>query len=335
VAMSSVSQKSKFFGIIPRINGRKGFTYLIVTTVIVVVLLSIFFVSSRYTYQDQEQLQQVRIRAMNDFIKNLNTDIHRATYISAFRALLALEENVATTGVYLTDINNSFEETFVYGTVNGTSYVIMSNSTFSDYLAKVQYLAQSTGIILNINVTQVKLKQSNPWFIDVYMDMNITAIDTKNTSSWHIYKEYVTSIPINDLRDPLYSKNTLNKVPNTIRRLNSTILVNGTNTTTLVAHISDSYYLASPFAPNLIMRFEGKTGPDANGIESIVNITKLAIQGLPRYDNRVKVDYIYFNDIATDTVCNIQNIPASTYFIIPSNRRLLYQVENLTNSTCS
>jgi len=320
----------------PKIYGRKGFTYLIVTTVIVVVLLSMFFTTSRYKYQDQELLQQVRIRAMNDFMKNLNTDIHRATYISAFRALLALEENVATTGVYLSDMDSSFGETFFYGTVNGTNYVIMSNSTFNDYLTKVKVLAQNTGILLNINVTSVKLMQSNPWSIDVYMYMNITAVDVKNTASWNISTEYVTTVPINDLRDPLYSKNTFNKVPNTIRRLNFTILVNGTNTSSLLALISDSYYLASPYAPNLIMRFMGNNSPDPNGIESIVNISKLALQGLPYYETRVKVDYIYFNNLGTDTVCNVQNIPASAYFIVPSNRKNLYQIANLTsNTTCS
>jgi len=321
----------------PKIRGRKGFTYLIVTTVIVVVLLSVFFTSSRYRLQDQESLQQVRIRAMNDFIKNLNTDMHRATYISTFRALLALEDHVATTGDYLTDVNESFREMFFYGNLeNETSSAIMLNSTFSDYLAKVQLMARSTGIILNINVTQIRLMQSNPWNIDVYVLMNITAVDTKNTSSWNINREYVTTVPIANLRDPLYSKNTHNKIPNTIRQLPTTIFVNGSNTSALQDHISGSYYVASNYSPNFIMRFEGLTDADINGIESIVDVVDLSAQGLPRYDDRVKVDYIYFNDLSTDKICNVTSIPQNMYFVIPSNRKYIYQIENLSysNSTC-
>jgi hypothetical protein len=320
------------------IRSRKGFTYIIVTTVIVVVLISIFFASSRYKYQDQESSQQIRIRAMNDFMKNLNNDMHRATYISTFRALLALEDHVATTGQYLTDMNASFREMFFYGNViNGTSSAIMLNSTFSDYLSKVQVLARSTGIILNVNVTQIHVSQSTPWAIDVYVLMNITAVDTKNTSSWNINKEYFTSVSIDNLRDPLYSKNTHNKVPNTVRQVNATLLVNGSNTTILQEHLLGSYYLASNHSPNFIMRFEGKADADINGIESVVDVTDLAAQGISTYDARVKVDYIYFNDIAvSNKICNVTSIPLNLHFVIPEDRKDLYQIENLTylNTTC-
>ena len=328
--MSLTSGIKRFFS---RRFYRKGFTYLIVTTVIVVVLLSIFFTTSRYTLQDQESLQQVRIRAMNDFIKNLNSDIHRATYISTFRALLALEDHVATTGEYLDDVNASFREMFFYGDIiNGSSSAIMINSTFSDYLAKVQSMARSSGVILNINVTHISVNQSSPWLIDVYVLMNITALDTKNTASWNINKEYVTTVPISNLRDPLYSKNTHNKIPNTIRQLNVSKLVNGSNTSALQEHISGSYYIASNFSPSFIMRFEGQIGSNPNGIESIVDVVDLSAQGLPKYDDRVKVDYIYFNDLASDKICNVEYIPSNMYFVIPSNRKDLYQIGGLNYS---
>ena len=316
-------------------RNRKGFTYILVTTLMVAILLSIFFAANKYRYQDQESLQQVRIRAMNDFTKNLNTDIHRATYISAFRTLLALEDHVTTTGIYLTDINESFRETFYYGTINGTSSPIMTNSTFGDYVSKVGNISRTTGIILNINVTHISLMQSDPWTIDVHMFMNITIVDSKRTASWNINNEYVTAVPINNLRDPLYSKNTFNKVPNTIRRLNSTVLVNGSDTSMLQKHINGSYYLASSFAPNFIMRFEGKTDADPKGIESIIDNRILLNSELLAYPDRIKVDYIYFNDILETKLCvNLTTSPSGGPFIIPSNRRFLYQVENLTPTAC-
>jgi hypothetical protein len=312
---------------------KKGFTYLLVTSFFVVVLLTVFFTTSRYSYQDQESLQQVRIRAMNDFIKSLDIDIHRATYISAFRAMLALEDHVTSTGQYLSNINSSFRETFFYGTINGTESAIMDNSTFNDYLLKVQALAQSTGITLNMNVTNIRMIQSSPWAIDIYMLINITAADNKNTAAWNINREYMTRVPIDSLRDPLYSKNSFNRVPNTVRKLNSDTLINGTNTTNLIIHIEESYYLESSNAPNFIMRFEGNTNPDVNGIESIVDIRALSDQEIPIYEDRVKIDYIYFNDLSTDKICDVENIPSDDYFVIPSNRIGLYQIGGLNYST--
>ena len=320
-------------------GSRKGFTYVLVTTLMIAILLSIFFTASKYRYQDQESLQQVRIRAMNEFTQNLNNDIHRATYISAFRTLLALEDHVTTTGIYLTDINESFKETFYYGTINGTESQIMANSTFSDYVAKVSTISRVTGIFLTINVTHIGLVQSDPWNIDVHMLMNITLRDSKNTASWNINKEYITTVPIANLRDPLYSKNTFNKVPNTIRQLNSSMnssmLFNATNTARLLEHINGSYYIASPYAPNFIMRFEGNTNADLNGIESIVNDRILFNPELIAYPDRIKIDYIYFNNLTFPKLCvNITTPPTTSPFIVPIDRKNLYQLQLINSTAC-
>ncbi|MGV8086043.1 MAG: hypothetical protein ACP5N1_00275 [Candidatus Woesearchaeota archaeon] len=315
---------------------RKGFTYIIVTTLMVAILLSIFFASNRYKYQDQEALQQMRIRAMNDFVKNFNEDIHRATYISAFRTLLALEDYVTYRGIYLTNINESFRETFYNGTINGTVSVIMANSTFKDYVTKVSAISESTGMILNVNVTEITLSQTTPWAIDVHMFLNITLQDTKRTASWNISKEYVTVVPITNLRDPLYSKNTLNKVPNTIRMSPSPFLIDDTDVSNFDKHINGSYYIASSLAPNFIMRFEGKTDADPNGIESIVDNRILLNPELPSYPSRVRVDYIYFNAVTSaDKICfNVSTQIYGNPVVLTPDREQLYGFENLTATAC-
>ncbi|HYD03272.1 MAG TPA: hypothetical protein VEC16_03140 [Alphaproteobacteria bacterium] len=312
--------------------GKRGFTYILVSTLITVVLLVFFFASSSYKYQDQTTLQQVRIRAMNDFVKDLNNDIHRATYISAFRAMLALEDNVATTGEYLTDINATFREAFFYGTINGSDSGIMLNSTFQDYLLRVQDMASNTGFGLDMNVSSIRIVQASPWVITVYMSINISIDDAKRTASWNISKEYSTDIPIENLRDPLYSKNTLNRVPNVIKQFNQSVLVNGSNVTNLETLIADSYYLESPDAPSFIMRFVGDTGSDPNGIESVVDIVDISDQDIEVDENAVKIDYIYFNSISTDKVCDVENLDPSYYFVIPSDRIALYQIGGLNYS---
>ncbi len=322
-------------------KNKRGFTYILVTSFLVVVLLMVFFTTSNYKHQDQEAVQQVRIRAMNDFMKNLEDDIHRATYISAFRSLLALETHVST------NISNDFREVFFYGTLNGTSQgEIINESTFEIYLSRVQNLSKSTGINLDINVTEVWLTQSDPWSVNIHLMMNITAVDVKNTSSWHINREYVALLPIDTLKDPLYVRIIGNSSP-TIRKLNVPFLVNGTDVANLKTHIEGVYYVNSSYAPSYIMRLEGNNSPDpnGNGIESIVNIQDLQ-NLLPTHPdllidyNKVKIDYLYFDTNTTfnnsDKLCNVTGIPSIDYFVIPSNRRATYQLENVTlvNGTC-
>ena len=339
---NSYKKNKKYIWNTKRVFRKKGFTYLLVTSFLVVVLLMIFFATSNYKYQDQESLQQVRIRAMNDFMKNLDNDIHRATYISAFRALLTLEQRMINTGSF-SNVSDSFKEAFFYGTINGTTEgTTMINSTFKEYLSRVQEIAASTGITLDINVTDIELTQHDPWSLDVTMMMNITAIDNKNTASWHIYKAYTTNLPIDTLKDPLYIRNTGVFPPEGIRRLNTTILVNGSDVTNLRQHIEGVYYIASPYAPSYIMRFEGNSGSDPNGIESIVNYQDLenihdVNPGIILDPNKVKIDYIYFGAIvnSTDKVCNVSGIPINDYFVIPLNRINMYQIGNISflNST--
>jgi hypothetical protein len=322
-------------------RNNKGFTYVLVTSFIIAVLLLLFFTTSSYRYQDQAAVQQVRIRAMNDFMKNLEDDIHRATYITAFRSLLALETHVST------NISNDFKEVFFYGTLNGTSQgEIINESTFEIYLSRVQNLSKSTGINLNISVDDAWLTQDDPWSVNIHLLMNITAVDVKNTSSWNIDKEYVTNLPIDTLKDPLYVRFIGNSSP-TIRRLDVPYLVNNTDVTNLKEHIEGVYYINSEFAPSYIMRLEGNNSPDpnGNGIESIVNMQDLESlylnnPGLLIDYNKVKIDYIYFDTSITfndsDKICNVTGIPSTDYFVILSNRVNLYQLENVTlvNGTC-
>jgi hypothetical protein len=122
--------------------------------------------------------------------------------------------------------------------------------------------------------------------------------------------------------------------------LNGT-LVNGTNTNNLIALINNSFYIASNYSPSFLMRYEGNftQDPNGNGIESIVNIVSLSDQGLDVYPDRIKVDYMYFNNINDNKICNVSNIQTMYHFVIPKNRIGLYQINssggNLTfNTTC-
>lgn len=321
------------------IKNRKGFAYIITVSFLVVIILTVFLTLQQYTYQDKQDAYEMRIRSLDDFITDFDSDIHRAVYITSFRTLLAMEDMVATSGTFVNNTEDLFSEIFVNGTLNGTSLDIMNDSSMSDYLTKVNILAGKIGIRSNITLINVTLSQSSPWNVDVFLTLNLEINDTRGLASWSFNHTYETAVPIYDLRDPIYSSFTANRVPNTIRYLDVPFFVNDSDndTANFIMHANDSYYVASTSAPSFLQRFENNVSASPYGIESLVNVETISDQELEVYSNRVKVDYIYFNDISVSNVsCNFTNVPSSLYVVLPQNRLTLYDLDGLNYSTsCS
>jgi len=325
-----------------KLKNTKGFTYLLTASFIVVVLLMVFLTLNKYHYQDRQKMYEQRIRLVDDFITNFDDDIHRATYITSFRTLLALEDNIAQTGVFLNNTELLFAQLASNGTLNGTTPSLLINSTLNNYLDKVNSLSSLVGIHSNFSLVNITLYQSSPWEVSVVVLLDIEINDTKGLASWSFRKSYLTKVPIFDLRDPLYSHFTSNRVPNTIRRLDVPFLINDSdhNSSNLITHLNGSYYLASSYAPSFLQRFENNLSPSPYGIESVVNINTISDQDLEVFPNRAKIDYIYFNDISqSNLTCNFTLIPSDLYTVLPFNRLSLYDLDTLNStdysSSCS
>ncbi len=314
-------------------ESKKGFAYLLIVSIFVAVLLVVFLTYNSYSYTKQQDLHEQRITTMNNFVKDFNEDIHRATFISSFRALVGLEDHIAISGEFVNDTQSTFKEIFYNGTLNGVDVLIMQGSSFEDYIVKVNNLGANVGIISSIEVSYINLSQVDPWTISVVVHAIVNVSDYRNTASWSYENDYTTNLPIYNLRDPLYSYFTNNKVPNTILPSPYTTLVNGTNVTNLVDHLDNSYYLATNRSPSFLQRFENDTSPHPFGIESIVDVGVISDQDLTAYPNRIKVDFMYFNNLGAPTICDVENVPALYYFSIDDNRSDLYQVTGLNYST--
>ncbi|MCF7865939.1 hypothetical protein K9M18_00705 [Candidatus Woesearchaeota archaeon] len=317
--------------------GKKGFTYLLIASILIAIVLIVFLTTQRYKYQDRQEIDQIRIKTINDFVKGFNDDVERATYISSFRTLLAIEDYIATKGTFLNNTETQFQETFYYGTLNGSIPEIMEDSSFQNYLTNMNNIANKMGIQTQVNISKISLKHSNPWNIEVSINSNISIQDKEGLVSWEYQKEFKTILPIENLRDPLYSTFTNNRVPNTIIQNPFENLVNSTNnnTTNLKKLINNSYYVESSNAPNFLMRFENNYSPDplGYGIESIVNIGEINAQDIEVYSDRVKIDYIYFNNLDSTKICDVDGIPSEYYFVIPQNKTNLYEINELNYST--
>jgi len=236
---------------------------------------------------------------MNNFLKNLERDAERGLYISSYRAVMALEEYIIVNGRFLEDFDTFFENALLNGTVNQTNTSLMVGSTFPDWIARIQENALSFNLNVNITINNVTIYQEDPWHVKVRSNLTFFIEDITNIASWKTEEYIVASISILGFEDPLYTVNGLGRVTNIINRTpsdgNYTYKIDDVwNVTNLLAHAENSYYTSNVNAPSFLMRFENDLDSSPYGIESMVNIIKLAERELEMDTESSIIDYHYW-----------------------------------------
>lgn len=314
---------------------KKAIFYMLTVIVFLGIMIIIMYTYQSYSIRDRQESIEIRIRSMNDFINDFNNDVHRSTRISATRALIALEDYISLSGEHFNDLDefrDTFKETFYYGSINGTNHSLMEDSSFKDYENKVSANAKNTGMDFFINVSDITLEQDDPWNILVIIDAHIKLNDSSKLAYWDFNRSFITEVPIIGLRDPLYSINTFGRLQNTIRLTNTTDFVDGTNTSGLLSHIQNGYYIESPSAPSFLMRFYNNLSSSPYGIESLVDIEELNDQGLAVDESSPVVDYKYFSGTYTADACGIQNMPE--WFKLEVSDLINYDLGGLNYTNC-
>ena len=195
----------------------------------------------------------------------------------------------------------------------------------------MQLKASGVGISVDATVVDVFLYQIDPWDIAVDVTVAFVVNDTRGLASWSYNETFSSTIPIYDLRDPLYGVGTQGKATNTIRRLpNGTQFVDDAgdrnDTTVLALMLDQSYYVADALAPSFLMRLEGNASASPYGIVSLVNIEELDRQSVAIFDDRTAVDYRYFLLNATADWCDIQNM--NTTFKLDDDHLAFFEVDS-------
>jgi len=318
----------------PRImDNKRGLLYVFISCLFVMIMIIVFLSYKQYSYSDRQKVVQTRIMTINEFIKDIDFDSKRVIYISAFRSLIALEDHVARTGGYLDDSEELFRLAFYNGTINSTSVEILINSTYSDYLLRLNTISRRIGIGVNINVTKITLYHDSPWSVNVIVTTHVNITDSRGLARWEFDKDYETSVALWNIRDPVYSVYTYGRVPNTIRMTNisdSDFVVGGNDTAGIMAHINNSYYRANVLAPSFLMRLAGNFSASPHGIESLANIQELITQGVSYNTSRSIVDYVLFANETTynNTLCNVDEMPS--WFKIDANHTVYIYPLNYT-----
>jgi hypothetical protein len=283
--------------------GKKGFFFTVIAVYLVAALMLSTLFYNKYEMRKKASVENIRILAVNDFIKDIDSDLERGLYISGFRTLLGLEEYIATTGNHLDDTEPAFNQVFFNRSINGYPITLLDNSSFSDWEERINSQAESIGIRVNFTIESLEVKQEDPWNVELYTNITMLVYDATGMASWNRSKTIHAQIPITGFEDPLYSLNSYGRVANVITPANSTDFVSGTDTTVLLNHLENSLYIESATAPSFLMRLEGNFSTSSCcGIESLVDVDKMTAQGIPARSMSI-VDYVYFGTRTTANLC--------------------------------
>jgi hypothetical protein len=276
----------------------KGIFFTLLGIVLVGLFISTFVFYVHYRQSRQMDSYEIRINSMNELLKSTNADLQRALYISGFRSILSLVENVTSPGgTPLLDSRNEFLRMILNGTTRASSRVegMMVNQTITNWTNKIESLASQMDFNLSILLVNISVYQDNPWSVGIRGDFNMSLSDTKKIASWKTRTSITTAIDIVGLEDPLYSLGTSSYRHRWIVRANTTVW----NTTGLKAHLDKKTYVADSDAPDFLMRLQGLYGPSSHGIGTLVDKYDWPAElGAPDPEAS-SVDYVYFSHAIT------------------------------------
>lgn len=271
---------------------KKGIFFTFIAIGLVSLLVYSFAINTGYIYRNSMFVIETRVDTINNFIKDVDTDINRGFYISSFRSMLAIGDFITANNTFMPDMDATFEEALINATIMNESHSLLTGASFTDWTEKIKDEASKIDIIIDFIISNITLNQSDPWKVNAEMDIAYNITDKKQTASWMKSNHIEIELSILGLEDPIYSLNTYGKKINKIIQANET---NFNDFDVLKNHISNSYYIASERGPSFLMRLEGNFSNSTDGIESIVNLKALEIQGLS-IKNASAVDYIYFSN---------------------------------------
>ena len=308
--------------------GKRGIFYTIAAIALTIVLFVTYSNISSYTFSEKMDVIQTRIETVNYFIKDVEKDLRKGIYIAGFRSILSLNQFVTTNGTYVDNVNLRLSEAFLNGTINNYSMSLMKDSTFNDWGNKIAAEAGKIDINFNFTVNKIMIGQTDPWSVEIGVNVSLDIKDKRNTSKWVRESYLVQKISLIGFEDPLYVVNSQGRVTNTILISNITSFVINKDPGNLRMHMNRSYYIAHNDSPGFLMRLEGNLNPSDHGIESLVNLEKFQQQGLTLKARSI-VDYIYFGNQIT---VNHRINKTPEWFKIDNEHLEKYEV---TNITCS
>ncbi len=263
-------------------------------TLLAIALLSLFLVSyTIYSVVKTREAINKRVETLNNFVLAVERDLPRQLYVSGFRSIFLMENQIIEDDDYINDVDAVFQEIFFNGTIYGEFKPLMEGANFSGIQDSLNKKAEKINAHIELVNPSIEVIQEDPWHVKFSLEMDFHIRDANNLASWNRTAVLVSFVPIENFDDPVYMKNGLtNKINRTTHRQ----FVTGTNVKNLTSHLRGPFYINTTSAPSFLDRLEGKLDEQSEyGIESLVDKSRTDLpQAFKDLDKSV-VDHIFFS----------------------------------------
>ncbi|MEM7825089.1 MAG: hypothetical protein QXO27_03910 [Candidatus Aenigmatarchaeota archaeon] len=195
---------------------------ILFTCIMVLAALSlVVFISiqkSLISFYGEKIAVETRVNAMNNFYDSIINDASKALGIISKRAISTAVGYVIVNGKGLEEANVTIKELILNGTIDNIKQLLMENSTFPDWIDKMEQIGAVNGFNTNLTVLDLNVKPYDSFnlFLIVSLDINIT--DEHIDATIKRITNVSQLVSIDDFEDPLYPLNTQGRVVNIIVR---------------------------------------------------------------------------------------------------------------------
>ena len=143
---------------------KKGVFFSFIAVIFLSLLMFSLGVGDNYKMRQKSFVIETMIDTMNRFIIAVEEDIERGAFIAGYRSFFELNNYVVSEGEYITDLNSSFSELFINGTLNGNVSSKLVNNTITHWMQRIQDEAVKVDIIINFSIHNITLFHEEPLF---------------------------------------------------------------------------------------------------------------------------------------------------------------------------
>jgi len=287
--------------------GKRGifFTFIAITLMTVFTLL--FAPQSPITLDRDAKSNAARIQVIDNYADDLQGRYFETVLrASSYKALLSLALYTNSTGAFISNLDSSFQEVAINGTISkvpidtALNKKIMENNTLLNWSSRISIAAkEAINVNTTISISNVSISQINPWNAEAVMIFNFTV--NSNLAVWNKTNVRVkTTVSIEGLYDPYYFVNTNKAYSNKIKQ--SSVNFNDWDSSRVREHLRNGTYVhwSDSNAPSFLMRLTNDFSDNAQksccGIEALVNPNKVN----PSNQAESYADYLFwahsFND---------------------------------------
>jgi len=310
----------------------KGVLFTFMIVLIALTLVSLIGIQKTLTsYYREKMIIGTRVKSMNNFYDDIIIDSSKALDIITKESVVIAISRIVTSGEPLEDAVSVLEELILDGTFNGTSEVLMENSTFQSWIERMEGLGILKGFNTNIEFQNLEIQQYDSWNLLASIDIHINISDKQTSASLKRNISLNQLVSVEGFEDPIFPLNTFGRATSIIKKSpywgNFTQkLITSSGSLGWFAGISVVFPSSEQGSIQNVPDKDTKVLviDDTTGIEALAN----SFGGLVTESNATGILVPFVHNAANA----MSLLPNNTYILVDGNNGNVWNIENLNYS---